>query len=129
MHCNRLDNDDSILAVVNMPSELRGCHLLGLRGCHEMSTIAHGTCWPTQATIWAMLTGLPLLPHWLMMSGLLCDARVRMHSSPALLRMPLSRPWICASRLASIVMPACRVSLPVLNAAISRSASACLHDK
>ena len=58
------------------------------RHCH--------TCWPTQATIWAMLTGDPLLPHWLMISGLLCGASVRMHSSPALLRMPLSKPWICA---------------------------------
>lgn len=34
------------------------------------------TCWPTHATICAMLMGLPLLPHWLMMRGLLVGTSV-----------------------------------------------------
>lgn len=37
-------------------------------------------CWPTHATICAMLMGLPLLPHWLMMSGLLWRCSVSMHT-------------------------------------------------
>lgn len=45
------------------------------------------TCWPTQATIWAMLTGEPLEPHWLMMRGLLWRDRLVMHVSPAAVRM------------------------------------------
>lgn len=37
-------------------------------------------CWPTQATIWAMLMGEPLEPHWLMIRGLLCFCSVFMHT-------------------------------------------------
>ena len=50
-------------------------------------------CWPTQATIWAMLMGDPLLPHWLMMSGLLCAGSVLMHTceSPGSVSL---MPWL-----------------------------------
>ena len=41
-------------------------------------------CWPTQATIWAMLMGEPLLPHWLMIRGLLWRGSVLMHTCAAL---------------------------------------------
>ena len=37
------------------------------------------TCCPTQVTICAMLTGDPLLPHWLMISGALCRCSISMH--------------------------------------------------
>lgn len=39
-------------------------------------------CCPTQATICAMLMGLPFDPHWLITSGELCPASVFMHTCP-----------------------------------------------
>lgn len=57
--------------------------------------MAVGTCWPTQATICAMLTGEPLDPHWLMISGELCGDRLTMHLSPASVRILDNSP--CAS--------------------------------
>ena len=50
---------------------------------HERRSAPHPhppDCWPTQATICAMLMGDPFEPHWLMMSGELWKCSVFMHT-------------------------------------------------
>ena len=55
-------------------------------------------CWPTQATIWAMLMGEPLLPHWDMIRGALVGGRPAMHRRETPSRPPLRRPVRAVSR-------------------------------
>ena len=54
-------------------------------------------CWPTQATIWAMLMGDPLLPHWLMFKGLLCQCRVSIHTYTQTLDLSRLHGHICTA--------------------------------
>ena len=58
-------------------------------------------CWPTHATICAMLMGEPLAPHVAMASAALLRCRVRMQALPAasrtLFRVPCT---LCCTRAA-----------------------------